>query len=66
MANARDEYGLRDFAATGEGSPPPQFVVSEGVISDILTAAERALAAVAGVRRLEGPTPLHPAAGFSR
>ena len=42
MASAFDESGLRGFIAAGEKSPPPVFVGREGVISDILAAAERA------------------------
>ncbi len=42
MARAFDENGLRDFTAAGEGSPPPVFVGREGIVSDILAAAERA------------------------
>ena len=42
MARAFDKDGLRDFIAAGEKSPPPVFVGREGVISDILAAAERA------------------------
>ena len=41
MATAFDEKGLREFTEAGEKSPPPVFVGREGVISDILAAAER-------------------------